>query len=63
VLLINCFDTATEIELCGVVVEDAILSSNVFDVARYDSIDDVPGDYRPGSPFHHFNQDLEITAY
>jgi hypothetical protein len=42
VLLLNCFDTATEIGLCGVVVEENILSSNVFDVANYDSIDDVP---------------------
>jgi hypothetical protein len=39
-----------------------ILSSNVFDVATYDSIDDVPEDYRPGSPFHHFRQDLEIIV-
>jgi hypothetical protein len=63
VLLDNCFDTATEIGLCGVAVEENILSSNVFDVAKYDSIDDVPEDYRPGSPFQHFSQDLEITAY
>jgi hypothetical protein len=63
VLLVNCFDTATEIRLCGVAVEEDIRSSNVFDVASYDSIDDVPADYRPGSPFHHFPQDLEITAY
>jgi hypothetical protein len=63
VLLLNCFDTATEIGLCGVAVEENILSSNVFDVANYDSIDDVPEGYRPGSPFQHFSQDLEITAY
>ena len=63
VLLVNCFDTATEIRLCGIAVEEDIRSSNVFEVANYDSIDDVPGDYRPGSPFHHFGQDLEITAY
>ena len=37
--------------------------SNVFDVAVYESIADVPEDYRPGSPFHHFRQELEITAY
>jgi hypothetical protein len=63
VLLVNCFDTATEIRLCGVVVEEEIRSSNVFDVANYDSVDDIPEDYRPGSPFHRFSQELEITAY
>jgi hypothetical protein len=63
VLLVNCFDTATEIRLCGVVVEEEIRSSNVFDVANYDSVDDIPEDYRPGSPFHRFSQDLQITAY
>jgi hypothetical protein len=63
VLLVNCFDEATEMRLCGVDVEEDIRSSNVFDVAIYDSIADVPEDYRPGSPFHHFGQELEITAY
>ncbi len=63
VLLANCFDTATELRLCGVAIEEDIRSSNVFDVAVYDSIDDVPEDYRPGSPFHHFKKELEITAY
>jgi len=63
VLLVNCFDTATEMRLCGVAVEEDIRSSNIFDVATYDSIEDVPADYRPGSPFRHFPQDLEITAY
>jgi hypothetical protein len=63
VMLVNCFDTATEMGLCGVAVEEDIRSSNIFDVAAYDSIDDVPADYRPGSPFQHFSQDLEITAY
>ena len=61
--LVNCFDTATELRLSGVAVEESIRSSNVFDVANFDSIDDVPADYRPGSPFHHFSEDLEITAY
>ncbi len=60
--LVHCFDTATEMRLCGVAVEEDIRSSNIFDVADYESIDDVPQDYRPGSPFHHFRQDLEITA-
>jgi hypothetical protein len=58
----NCFDTATEMRLCGVDVEENIRSSIVFDVADYDGIDDVPQDYRPGAPFHHFHGDLEITA-
>ena len=59
----HCFDTAAEMRLCGVIVEEDIRSSNVFDVASYGSIDDVPEDYRPGSPLHHFRQELEITAY
>jgi hypothetical protein len=63
VLLANCYDTATEMRLCGVAVEEDIRSSNVFDVANYESIADVPEDYRPGSPFQHFPQELEITAY
>jgi hypothetical protein len=58
----NCFETATEMRLCGVAVEQDIRSSNIFDVATYDSIADVPEDYRPGSPFQHFRQDLEITT-
>ncbi len=63
VLLVNCFDTATEIRLCGVDIEEDTRSSNIFDVALYDGIDDVPENYRPGSPFQHFGQSLEITAY
>jgi hypothetical protein len=61
--VVNCFETATEIQLCGVVVEENIRSSNVFTVAMYDGIDDVPEEYRPGSPFRKFAQELEITAY
>jgi hypothetical protein len=63
VLLVHCFETATEIRLCGVVVERDIRSSNVFDVANYDSVDDVPENYRPGSPFQQFSQELQTTAY
>jgi len=59
----SCFDTAAEMRLCGVVVEEEIRSSNIFDVAIYDAIDDVPAEYRPGSPYQHFRQDLQITAY
>jgi hypothetical protein len=63
VLLVNCFDTATELRLCGVAIEEDIRSSNVFDVAVYESVDDIPEDYRPGSPYHHFKQELAVTAY
>ena len=63
VLLANCFDTATELRLSGVAIEEDIRSSNVFDVAAYDSIDGVPEDYRPGSPYQHFQKELQITAY
>jgi hypothetical protein len=62
VRLEHCFDTATELCLCGVAIEEDIRSSNVFDVALYDSINDVPEDYRPGSPFQQFKHELEITA-
>ncbi len=61
--MVNCFETATEMQLCGIAVEEDIRSSNVFDVATYDGIDNVPEEYRPGSPFRHFSQELEITAY
>ena len=61
--LVDCFSTATEIRLCGVDVEEDVRSSNVFDVALYDSVADVPEEYLPGQPFHHFGGDLEITAY
>jgi hypothetical protein len=62
VLLVNAFDTATELRLSGIAIEEDIRSSNLFDVALYDSVDDVPEDYRPGSPFHQFKQELAITA-
>ena len=61
--LSTSFDSATEIVLCGVVSEQGTLSSNVFDVARYDSIADVPSEYRPGAPVQQLTEDLEITAY
>jgi hypothetical protein len=63
VMLANAFDTATEIRLCGVDVEEDVKSSVVSDVALYQSIDEVPAEYRPGSPFQHFHRELEITAY
>jgi hypothetical protein len=61
--LTEAFSDAAEISLCGAVVEERILSSNIFDVARYDGIADVPPAYRPGAPFNQFPDDLEITAY
>jgi hypothetical protein len=59
--LFNSFDTASELCLCGVAVEENVLSSNVFDVSRYDAIADVPEEHRPGSAFQHFSQDLDIV--
>jgi len=59
----NAFSTATEVVLCGVVSEEGTLSSNVFDVARYDSFADVPAEFRPGAPVMQLTEDLDITAY
>lgn len=56
------FDGATEIALCGVAAEEGILSSNVFDVARYGDAAAVPARYRPGAPFISFDKALVITA-
>jgi len=59
----EAFRAASDIALCGVAVEEGITSSNVFDVARYASVTEVPGEYLPGAPFIRFADDLEITAY
>jgi hypothetical protein len=56
------FDDATELALCGVAVEGGVESSNVFDVARYGTIEEIPSEYLPGAPFIRFTEDLEITA-
>jgi hypothetical protein len=56
------FDGAEEIALCGVARDEGVLSSNVFDVSRYADAADVPAEYRPGSPFLQFTEDLEITV-
>jgi hypothetical protein len=58
----SAFDHATELALCGIAIEENILSSNVFDVSRYESIADVPGEYLPGAPFLELTEVLEITA-
>jgi hypothetical protein len=56
----DAFGSAAELVLCGVVEEEDVASSNVFDVDRYESADEIPADYLPGMPFHHFSTDLEI---
>lgn len=59
----RAFDEAHDLALCGVVVDEPTASANVFDVARYPRLADVPEAYRPGAPYLRFQQDLEITAY
>ena len=56
------FFDASELRLCGVVVAENVLSSNVFDVARYDDASGVPESYLPGSPFIEFEEDLDATV-
>jgi hypothetical protein len=58
----EAFGEATEIVLCGVADEEDVVSSNVFDVARYGTLADVPPDYLPGAAFIRFAEDLEITV-
>jgi hypothetical protein len=58
---VDAFDSADELELCGVAVEEDIRSSNIFDVAHYDGINDVPQEYRVGAEFLNLEEDLEIT--
>jgi hypothetical protein len=58
----DAFADATELTLCGISVSESVLSSNVFDVARYAGLDDIPVEYRPGAPFITFAADLEITV-
>jgi hypothetical protein len=59
--LVNAFDNAMELELCGVAVEEDIRSSNIFDVAHYDDLQEVPPEYRVGAEFLNLDEDLEIT--
>jgi len=58
----RAFEGAAEITVCGVAQEEGILSSNVFDVARYGGEGEVPVDYLPGAPYHHFESALEVTV-
>ncbi len=57
----DVFATAKELALIGVVQEESIKSSNVFDVERYEAPDEIPESYLPGAPFEKFSGDLEIT--
>ncbi len=57
----DAFSAAHELVLCGVAVEEDIRSSNIFDVERYESIDQVPADYRAGAAFLNLEQDLDTA--
>jgi dethiobiotin synthetase len=57
---LRAFDGATGLTLCGIAAEEAILSSNLFDVDHYAELADVPTEYRPGSPYVELTEDLEI---
>ena len=59
----EAFGPARELGLVGLARVDSVAASNVFDVEVYDSIDEVPLDYRVGSPSLVLPGDLEITAY
>lgn len=56
------FDQAKELALYGIDVEEQTAASNVFQVARYGSLAELPETYRPGASFQHFEEDLEITV-
>lgn len=56
------FDGATELTVCGIAEVDRILTTNVFDVDRYDDPADIPREYLPGSPVRTLSQPLEITV-
>lgn len=58
----DAFAETSEITLCGVAVAESVLSSNVFDVTRYERSGDIPVEYLPGEPFLTFDRDLEITV-
>jgi hypothetical protein len=60
--LAGAFDGATELTLCGVAEEESILSSNVFDVDRYDDAAAIPAAYRPGAPYVELTEALEIAV-
>jgi hypothetical protein len=59
--LTSAFDSAHELDLCGVAIEEDIRSSNIFDVAHYESISEVPPEYQPGVAYLDLEEDLEIS--
>ena len=61
IALSSAFDNAEELVLCGVAVEEDIRSSNIFDVARYQGITDVPSEYKPGAAFLNLDEDLDTA--
>jgi len=58
----KAFDGAAELTVCGIAEVDRILTTNIFDVAHYEDLADVPPEYLPGSPVRVLTQPLEITA-
>ncbi len=59
---LDAFGGAEALTLCAVAVAEDVLSSNIFDVAFYDDLAEVPAEYRPGAPYLTLAGDLEITA-
>jgi len=58
----QAFEGASDIAVCGVAEQEGVLSSNVFDVARYRDEDEVPAEYLPGARFLNLESVLEITV-
>jgi hypothetical protein len=59
----EAFDTASELAIVALAEVESVASSNVFDVALFDSPGEIPQEYLPGSPQIALTSDLEITAY
>lgn len=57
----QAFDGTHEIVLCGTAVEEAVVASNLFEVANYDSAADIPTEYLPGNPYIEFAEDLDLA--
>lgn len=58
----RAFDDATDLVLCGTAVEEAVVASNLFEVANYGSAADVPAEYLPGAPYIEFTGNRDLTA-
>lgn len=58
----HAFDGAAELTLCGTSEESDVLTANVFDVDRYDTVDQIPLEFFPGAPFQEFPTDLDISV-